>query len=81
MSSFINLEQRFHSEDPDRIIKITQERINSLALIHERIYNEDNMDYISVAEFFENFDRNIYVFSLILMILMFNFFTCFYLRN
>ncbi len=63
MSSFINLEEKFHSEEPKRINKITKDRINSLALIHERIYNEENMDYITVSSFFKDFDNNLFVFS------------------
>lgn len=56
ITSFISLEERFHGENPQRIVDITRNRISSLALIHERIYNEDNMNLISLKEFIAGFD-------------------------
>ncbi len=55
ITSLISLEERFET-DSDEIIDITKSRINSLALIHESIYNEANMNYISIQQFFNSFD-------------------------
>ncbi|MCQ2965085.1 MAG: hypothetical protein MJ203_05920, partial [archaeon] len=56
ITSFISLEERLRKDDPGRIIDITKKRIASLALIHERIYNEDNMNFISLKDFVHDFD-------------------------
>ncbi|MCQ2964480.1 MAG: hypothetical protein MJ203_02820 [archaeon] len=55
ITSLISLEERFETSS-DEIIDVTKSRINSLALIHESIYNEANMNYISIQQFFNSFD-------------------------
>ena len=63
ITSFINLEHRFHKEDPETIIDITKKRIDSLALIHESIYNEEDMNYIDFEHFLKDFDSHLYSLS------------------
>lgn len=58
INSYINLEERFN-DDPDKVLKDTKSRIASLSLIHETIYNEKEMDYISIKEFFNDFDTKL----------------------
>lgn len=60
ITSFISLEERFHKNSPERIIEVTKNRINSLALIHERIYNEENMNFISFKDFINDFDCRLF---------------------
>ena len=59
ITSFISLEERFRKSEPERIIEITKNRINALALIHETIYNENDMDYITIKPFLHNFDEKL----------------------
>lgn len=58
ISSLISLEERFKT-DSDIIIDITKSRINALALIHETIYNEEDMNYINVRQFIGEFDEKL----------------------
>ncbi len=58
ISSLISLEERFKT-DSDIIIDITKSRINALALIHETIYNEEDMNYINVKYFIGEFDEKL----------------------
>lgn len=60
ITNFINLEQRFHKDDPQKIMELTKQRINSLALIHERIYNEYDMKSINVNVFLNDFDKSLF---------------------
>lgn len=60
ITNFINLEQRFHKDDPQKIMELTKKRINSLALIHERIYNEYDMKSINVKTFLNDFDKSLF---------------------
>ncbi len=62
--SFINLEKKFYKDNPEQIIQVTENRISSLALIHEKIYNEDDMSYLEVNSFIDDLDDNLLVFSL-----------------
>lgn len=59
MNSFINLEQKFHGDNPQRIVDMTKSRISSLALLHESIYNEKDMNFISIKDFITDFDSNL----------------------
>lgn len=60
ITNFINLEQRFHKDDPQKIMELTKKRIHSLALIHERIYNEYDMKSINVSVFLNDFDKSLF---------------------
>ena len=62
ITSLISLEERFET-DPNKILDITKTRINALALIHETVYNESDMNYISIKEFFSEFDDTLRVLS------------------
>lgn len=63
ITSFINLEQKFHNDDPERILDITKKRLKSLALIHETIYREDDLSSIMLNFFFKDFDNKLFMFS------------------
>lgn len=58
--SFINLEKRFHKGEYEKIIDITERRIGSLALIHERIYKDENMNNMNVPIFLADLDKQLY---------------------
>ena len=62
ITSLISLEERFKT-DPAKILDITKTRINALALIHETIYNEFDMNYISIKNFFSSFDDKLKLLS------------------
>ena len=61
--SFIHLEKKFHPGDYEQILQVTEERINALALIHERIYNEEDMNYIVIKQFLKDFDNSLLSFA------------------
>lgn len=58
--SFINLEKRFHKGNYEKILDVTERRIGALALIHERTYKDENMDYMNVPVFLEDLDKQLY---------------------
>ncbi len=62
ITSLISLEERFKT-DSGKILDITKTRINALALIHETIYNEFDMNYISIKDFFSSFDDKLKLLS------------------
>lgn len=63
LNSFLNLE-RFHKHNPEEIIRATKTRIGSLALIHEKTYNSENLEYINVKDFIKDIDSKLfYVFG------------------
>ncbi len=58
----MNLEEKFYGDDYKRIVDDTRMRIESLALIHETIYNETEMDVMNIKGFsnaFANHLKNI----------------------
>lgn len=63
ITSLINLEQKFHNDDPERILEITKKRLKSLALIHETIYREEDLSSIMLHFFFNDFDNKLFMFS------------------
>lgn len=48
---FISLEKRFNKEDPEKIIEHSIGRIESLSILHEKLYNADNLKDINVKEY------------------------------
>lgn len=58
--SFINLEKRFHRGNYEKILDITERRIESLALIHERIYKDENMNNMNVPTFLADLDKQLH---------------------
>lgn len=56
--SLISLEEKFKTQ-PTEIVNQIKNRINSLALIHESIYNQDHMGTIGIKDFIEKFDENL----------------------
>lgn len=57
---FIFLEKRFNKDDADKIIENTIGRIESLALLHEKLYNADNLTDVNVAEYLQSLGHELY---------------------
>ena len=54
---------RFKPDDPESILKSTQDRIYSMALIHEKIYKSSDLANINIKEYLEdivNYLLNLY---------------------
>ena len=51
--SLINLNKRF-KDDPESIIDDTQNRINAMALIHEKIYGSESLAAVNIKEYTES---------------------------
>ncbi len=58
ITSLISLEEKFET-NPAKILDVTKSRVSALALIHETIYNEEDMNYITLSEFFPEFDNKL----------------------
>lgn len=59
IASYMNLEEKFYGDDYKRIVDDTRMRIESLALIHETIYNETEMDVMNIKGFSNAFDNHL----------------------
>lgn len=57
---FISLEKRFNKDDADKIIENTVGRIESLALLHEKLYNADNLKDVNVKEYLNSLGDELY---------------------
>lgn len=53
--SLLNLEKRFNSDNPECILLNTKKRINTLILIHEKIYSSSNLININFKDYIEGF--------------------------
>ncbi|MCS6795029.1 MAG: tetratricopeptide repeat protein [Raineya sp.] len=53
ISSLLHL-QGHHGGNPDEVIKKSQDRIQAMAIIHEKLYKSENLQSISLAEYVEN---------------------------
>ena len=51
VSSFLSLELRYHSENPDLIIEKTRNRIEAMALIHTYVYKSADGDTVDIKGF------------------------------
>lgn len=49
--SLIRLDKRFNSDNPERILDETQNRINAIALIHEKIYGAGSLADINLNDY------------------------------
>ena len=61
--SLLKLDVRFQPDDPEAILKSTQDRIYSMALIHEKIYKSSDLANINIKEYLEdivNYLLNLY---------------------
>lgn len=52
--SLLNLDYRFHPDDPDVVIDNIRNRVQSIALIHTKIYNSDNLASVDVGEYLKD---------------------------
>lgn len=52
--SLLNLDYRFHPDDPDVVIDNIRNRVQSIALIHTKIYNSDNLASVDVGSYLED---------------------------
>jgi len=59
LNSFLNLEQKFNKNDPERIIHGIKSYIESLALIHEKAYGSDNVGFVNVNTFLEDINSKL----------------------
>lgn len=53
ISSLLHL-QGHKGGNPDEVIKKSQDRIQAMAIIHEKLYKSENLQSISLAEYIEN---------------------------
>ena len=59
LNSFLNLERRVYSNEPEVIIDHMQARLTSLALLHEKTYNTQDFKNINLNEFMQDQDNQI----------------------
>lgn len=59
LSSFLNLEEKFHKNDPNKIIQDVKSYLESLSLIHKKAYSSNNPGYIGVKGFLEDINSNL----------------------
>lgn len=52
--SLLNLDLRFHPDNPLDTVEATRTRINSMALIHEKIYGSKDLDHINLKDYIES---------------------------
>ena len=52
--SLLNLDSRFHKDDPNIIIENIQTRISSIALIHNKVYNSNNLSSVDIGEYLDD---------------------------
>lgn len=51
--SLLNLDSRFNEKNPQETINATINRINSMALIHEKIYGSTDLAHVNIKEYIE----------------------------
>ncbi|MBX7075691.1 MAG: PAS domain S-box protein [Methanobacteriaceae archaeon] len=51
--SLLKLDSRFNEKNPQEIIDATINRINSMALIHEKIYGSTDLAHVNIKEYIE----------------------------
>jgi two-component sensor histidine kinase len=59
LSSFLNLEEKFNKNEPEKIIQDIKSYIESLALIHEKAYSSENVGYVNVKGFLEDINSKL----------------------
>lgn len=58
--SFLSLETRYHKKDPEYVIEQTKNRIQTMALTHEEIYQSPSVSKVNLESFFEKGLNNIF---------------------
>ncbi len=54
ISSLINLGEYYKSDNPENLIEDIKNRINAMALVHEKIYASDTLDKINMKEYIKS---------------------------
>jgi PAS domain S-box-containing protein len=59
--SLLNLDTRYNSDNPEKTIESTKNRINSMALIHEKIYQSKDHSHVNIKEYMEDSIQSILI--------------------
>ena len=60
ITSFLNLESRFNKDKPEYVIEQTRNRINTMALLHEEIYQSPSVSNINLEHFLTTGMNNLF---------------------
>ncbi|EKF86393.1 PAS domain S-box protein [Methanobacterium formicicum] len=61
ISSLLNLQRsHIHDAEADNILQESQGRVKSMALVHEKLYQTDNLARINVAEYIRSLSMNLF---------------------
>jgi PAS domain S-box-containing protein len=55
ISSLLNLQSKYVGDDSKDILMVTQSRIRSMAMIHEKMYKSTDLTHIYIKNYIENF--------------------------
>jgi two-component sensor histidine kinase len=58
--SFLNLESRYHSADPEYVIEQTRNRIRTMALTHEEVYQSPSVSKVNLESFINTGISNLF---------------------
>ena len=58
--SLVDLDSRYHKDNPSAVLQSTQERIYSMALVHELIQNSEDLSHINLKTFISSELNNIF---------------------
>lgn len=58
--SFLNLESRFNQNDPEYVLEQTQNRIRTMALTHEEVYQSNSVSNINLEHFLTTGMNNLF---------------------
>lgn len=54
ISSLLRLDSRFKEDNSESVLESTENRINSMALIHEKIYQSSDLAHVNIKEYVES---------------------------
>jgi PAS domain S-box-containing protein len=60
ITSFLNLESRFNKDNPEYVIEQTRNRINTMALVHEEVYQSPSVSNINIENFLTKGMENLF---------------------
>jgi len=60
ISSLLNLQSQFVEEDSKDILMVSQSRIRSMAMIHEKMYKSTDLTHIFIKNYIENFVSDLF---------------------
>ena len=58
--SFLNLESRFNKNNPEYVLNQAYNRIHTMALTHEEVYNSDSLSNVNLKTFLEDAINNLF---------------------